>query len=421
MFVYEFMAGIVDQITGGEEEEESFDPHEHRKVDKPTSYSDTMMHLLKGSIGAGVLAMADAVGRVGIILSIFGILLIGFFATYCVQLLIAAQYELCKRCRRGYLAYPKSMLLALQNGPPCMRWAAKTLYYFVDAVLIMWQLGICCIYCVFVAENIKQARIRIALLCNYYHSNKYTYDSHYIAVFFYLIEDDVTVEQEKLQLKSLTDIPVFIGTTLFALEAVGVVLALEYNMEKPKRFVGLCGLFNIGMVIIMALYLLMGIFGYLKYGDAIKASLTLNLPQDQKKAQAAKVLFAISIFLTFPLQNFVAYNIIFRKLNKTFTGRSLSALDYVLRIFLVVLPWLTAVAVPRLGPFIALFGALCLSLLAMVFPALMDACVWYPTSYGLCHYRLVRDIFIMIIGLACLISGCYTSLLEIAAAETEHV
>lgn len=69
---------------------------------------------------------------------------------------IAAQYELCKRFRRGYLAYPKSMLLALQGGPPCMRWAAKVLYYFVDAVLVLWQLGICCIYCVFVAENIKQ-------------------------------------------------------------------------------------------------------------------------------------------------------------------------------------------------------------------------------------------------------------------------
>lgn len=53
-------------------------------------------------------------------------------------------------------------------------------------------------------------------------------------------------------------------------------------MENPKQFVGLFGLFNIGMVIIMSLYLLMGIFGYLKYGDDVKASITLNLPQDQK-------------------------------------------------------------------------------------------------------------------------------------------
>lgn len=53
------------------------------------SYSDTMTHLLKGSIGAGILAMADAVARVGIVFSIFGILMIGSFATYCIQLLVS--------------------------------------------------------------------------------------------------------------------------------------------------------------------------------------------------------------------------------------------------------------------------------------------------------------------------------------------
>ncbi|XP_047543390.1 proton-coupled amino acid transporter-like protein CG1139 [Vanessa atalanta] len=446
MFVYEFMAGIVDHITGGEETE-YYDPHENRKVEKPTSYADTMMHLLKGSIGAGVLAMADAVARVGIIGSIFGILLIGSFATYCVQLLIAAQYRLCKKWRRGYMAYPKSMFLALKDGPPCMRWAAKSLYYFVDTVLVLWQLGICCIYCVFVAENIKQ-------VCDYYGqemslryhlcflivpltimglvkdlklltpfssiSNVVTAFG-FILVFFYLIEDDVTIEEEKLQLKAYKEIPFFIGTTLFALEAVGVVLALEYNMENPKRFVGLFGLFNIGMAIIMSLYLLMGIFGYLKYGDDIKASITLNLPHNEKKAQVAKIIFAISIFLTFPLQNFVAYNILWRKIKKALGHQKhIYCVDYMLRIVLVILPWSVAVAVPKLGPFIALFGALCLTLLAMVFPGLMDACVWYPIGYGLCRYRLVRDIFIVIIGLTCLFSGCYTSLLEIAAVHDEE-
>lgn len=57
------------------------------------------------------------------------------------------------------------MLLAVQDGPPCMRWVARTLYYFVDTVLVLWQLGICCIYCVFVAENMKQVF--------YFHSYKF--------------------------------------------------------------------------------------------------------------------------------------------------------------------------------------------------------------------------------------------------------
>lgn len=60
------------------------------------------------------------------------------------------------------------------------------------------------------------------------------------------------------------------------------VLALEYNMEKPKQFVGLFGLFNIGMLMIIGLYMIIGVFGYLKFGDNIQASITLNLPFAEK-------------------------------------------------------------------------------------------------------------------------------------------
>ncbi|XP_050684194.1 proton-coupled amino acid transporter-like protein CG1139 isoform X2 [Leptidea sinapis] len=439
MFVYEFMAGIVDTIAG---DEEDFDPHLHRKVDKPTSYSDTMIHLLKGSIGAGVLAMPNAFSRMGVFGGIAGIIIVGIFAIASIQLLIATQYTLCKRHRRGYIAYPRSMFMALQDGPAWLRWASSPLYYFVDFVLIMWQLGICCIYCVFVAENVKQVfdyynqevslRIHLCYLLIPLTILGLVKDLKlmtplstlanavtilgFLLVLFYLVEDDVVLDNEKMNLKSLGDVPVFLGIALFALEAVGVVLALEYNMEQPKRFVGLCGLFNRGMVIILLLYIAMGVFGYLKYGDDIKASITLNLPQEQKKAQAAKLTFALSIFLSFPLQNFVAYSILWRKVKKKFretNSSRLIILDYILRILLVIIPWSVAVMVPQLGPFIALFGAFCLSLLSMVFPGLMDACVWYPNEYGFCQYKLLRDVIIILVGMACLISGCYTSILEI--------
>lgn len=77
---------------------------------------------------------------------------------------------------------------------------------------------------------------------------------------------------------------------------------------------------------------------------------------------------------------------------------------------------LLAIAIPKLGPFIALFGALCLSLLAMVFPGLMDVCVWYanPKGYGPWKYRLIRDIAIVSIGTGILVSGVYASILDLS-------
>ncbi|CAG5039807.1 unnamed protein product [Parnassius apollo] len=116
------------------------------------------------------------------------------------------------------------------------------------------------------------------------------------------------------------------------------VLALEYNMEGPKRFVGLFGLFNLGMIIIIALYIIVGVFGYLKYGDTIEATITLNLPQEEKKAQAAKIIFALAIFLTFPLQNYVAYSMVWRKFQKRIPEKRRLLPDYALRVALVVIP-----------------------------------------------------------------------------------
>lgn len=43
-----------------------------------------------------------------------------------------------------------------------------------------------------------------------------------ILVFYYLIEDDLDVQEDMLYMKNIYDLPVFIGTSLFALEAVGV-------------------------------------------------------------------------------------------------------------------------------------------------------------------------------------------------------
>lgn len=49
-------------------------------------------------------------------------------------------------------------------------------------------------------------------------------------------------------------------------------------METPQDFSGLTGVLNTGMVIVAALYTSVGFFGYLKYGDHVKGSITLNLP-----------------------------------------------------------------------------------------------------------------------------------------------
>lgn len=50
-------------------------------------------------------------------------------------------------------------------------------------------------------------------------------------------------------------------------------------MQTPQDFGGLTGVLNTGMITVACLYVGVGFFGYLKYGDAVRVgSITLNLP-----------------------------------------------------------------------------------------------------------------------------------------------
>lgn len=77
---------------------------------------------------------------------------------------------------------------------------------------------------------------------------------------------------------SWSQLPLYFGTAIYAFEGIGVILPLENNMKTPEAFGGPAGVLNTGMVIVAALYTAVGFFGYLKYGDQVQGSITLNLP-----------------------------------------------------------------------------------------------------------------------------------------------
>lgn len=83
---------------------------------------------------------------------------------------------------------------------------------------------------------------------------------------------------ERQTLGDISEFPLFFGTTLFAIEAVGVVVALENNMKTPKSFGSTFGVLNVGMFVITILYAFFGFVGYWKYGAQSDESITLNLP-----------------------------------------------------------------------------------------------------------------------------------------------
>lgn len=57
-------------------------------------------------------------------------------------------------------------------------------------------------------------------------------------------------------------------------------MPLKNEMKKPKNFGSFFGVLNASMIPISLLYTFIGFFGYLKFGENTKGSITLNLPEE---------------------------------------------------------------------------------------------------------------------------------------------
>ena len=81
----------------------------------------------------------------------------------------------------------------------------------------------------------------------------------------------------EIQYATYQTLPLFFGGVAFAFEGIGVVLPLENKMRRPDHAVRVV---VIGMTLVVILYVLFGVLGYLTFGDNIEASITLNLASD---------------------------------------------------------------------------------------------------------------------------------------------
>ncbi|XP_012236041.1 proton-coupled amino acid transporter-like protein CG1139 [Linepithema humile] len=426
---------VTETVTDAED----YDPHKHRNVPNPTSNFATLVHLLKGSLGTGILAMPNAFCNSGLVIGVIATIIIGALCTYCLHVLVRAQYKLCKRLKVPILSYPHSMKYALEQGPRCVSWFSPYASLLIDGFMIVYQMGICCVYIMFVASNIKQVADQYwipldvsthmlilllpLILINYIRNLKLLTPFSTLANLITFVGlamtlkymfDDVPSISEREMFGTFRNFALYFGTTLFALEAVGVIIALENNMQTPQYFGGYYGVLNIGMTVIVILYIAMGFFGYLKYGSEAEGSVTFNLPQDEPMAQSIKIMFAVAIFITYALQAYVPVEIIWNTyLNKRVKNRKI-LWEYVCRTCVTLITFVLAISVPRLGLFISLFGALCLSVLGIAFPAIIEICaLWPENDFGPYKYMLIKNILLIVFGLLGLVVGTYVSIVDI--------
>lgn len=244
---------------------------------------------------------------------------------------------------------------AFQKGPKSLRGFAPVAKFSILFGLFLTYFGTCSVYTVIVAKNFEQVlvhwlgrdiepRVIICImlvpliLIAWVPNLKYLAPVSMVAnvfmglglgiTFYYLVQDLPPIEERSLF--TLSTLPAFFSITIFAMEAIGVVMPLENNMKTPKNFLGICGVLSQGMSGVTLIYMLLGFLGYLRYGNETGESITLNLPIEEWPAQAVKVLIALAVYCTFGLQFFVCLEIVWDAIKERCTKRPIFV-NYVLR------------------------------------------------------------------------------------------
>ncbi|XP_073990160.1 proton-coupled amino acid transporter 1 isoform X2 [Rhodnius prolixus] len=419
----------------------TYDSLRDRQLDHPTTNLDTMIHLLKGNIGTGILAMPDAFMNAGLVLGTVGTLFMGIVCTHCMHILVNCAHELCRRLQVPSLSFPQVIEQAFLTGPTRLQRFSKHTRLLVNTFLVITQLGFCCAYFVFVAGNLQQVYEQYfhkisgiwyfvvllfpMILLNWVKNLKYLTPASLIAAiltvtglsitFFYILHGLPRTNTVKM-FAPWSRLPLFFGTAIYAFEGIGVVLPLENNMQTPEDFGGLTGVLNTGMVIVACLYTAVGFFGYLRYGDhMIPGSITFNIPLNELLGQSVRLMMALAIFLSYGLQFYVPMGIIWPPIKHKFSEDRQKIAELIIRTLLVMFTFLLAVLVPNLSSVISLVGALSSSTLALIFPPLIEAITFWDR--GLSTGTLIKDITIAIFGFVGFIFGTYVSIYEIITAK----
>ncbi|XP_045622971.1 neutral amino acid uniporter 4 isoform X2 [Procambarus clarkii] len=399
-----------------------------------TTNCETLIHLIKGNIGTGILAMPDGLKNSGLYTGVGLLPLISIICIHCMHMLVQCAHELKERLGISGMDYADVGYHAFATGPASLRGLAPVARSVLNTFLTITQLGFCCVYVVFIAANVQQvvdcklpgngidihgymaililpilgiSMIRSLKVLAPFSLVSNVFLGLGIAITFRYLLQDIPSSYDRPEFKSWKQLPLFLGTSIYAFEGIGVVLPLERKMTNPEDFRGCNGVLNTAMVLVTCSYIAVGFFGYLKYGDAVHGSITLNIPPGDNLAQLVKILMALAIYLTYSLMLYVPAEIMWPHLSSKFhstRGKLLG--EYAFRAFLVMITFILAAAIPNIGLFISLVGAVSSSTLAIIFPPIIEMVTFWPRVTKL---TIIKCFIIFTFGIVCFITGTYAS------------
>lgn len=106
----------------------------------------------------------------------------------------------------------------------------------------------------------------------------------YGIIYYFIVrsEPQKVVTSERKAFGDANDYPLYLGIVVFAMSAIYMVIPLENEMKTPKAMTKRFGVLDISFFLLVVINAMIGVSGYLKYGDSVESTITLNLPNDNE-------------------------------------------------------------------------------------------------------------------------------------------
>ncbi|XP_075214394.1 proton-coupled amino acid transporter-like protein pathetic [Lycorma delicatula] len=421
-----------------ENKQKENEAYDQRDLTKATSDVGSVLHVIKSSLGSGILAIPNGFSHSGILVGIISTVVVGILCTHCIYLVVKCAQDLCYMLKKPCLCYAEAFEETFNHGAGGrLRKYSKLARKLLDVFQFITYYGLNTIYVIVIASSFQEAlehqlhyhlNIRCYILILTIFLLPYGQIRHmkYLVPFsaianglltvgliitmYYITQDLPPISSRKFT-APITELPLFLSLLFLAMEGIGTVMPIENAMKNPHHFLGCPGVMNISMIIVVSIYVIIGFFGYLKYGDEADGSITFNLPHDWL-CEAVKICIGIAIYFTYTLQLTASIEVVWNNVKHKYTSCEDRAY-YTIRGLLILGTILIAAAVPNLAPVISLVGAVGFATLGVTIPAVMETVLYWEDGLGRYNWKLWKNILLLIISLFALVAGSISSIIEI--------
>uniref|UniRef100_A0A8C2VQJ2 Solute carrier family 36 member 3 n=1 Tax=Chinchilla lanigera TaxID=34839 RepID=A0A8C2VQJ2_CHILA len=422
----------------------------------PPRPTQTLIHLLKCSLGAGLLGLPLAIKNAGLLVGLVSLLAMGILTVHCMVILLNCTQRLTRRLQKTFVNYGETTMYSLEScSSPWLRTHSEWGRWILRFGLLInhYQLGFCSVYFMFIADSLQQVMEEAHITSNTCQPREIPMLTPILDMRFYMLTIlpflIILAFIQNLRLLSIfsmlanittlgsmalifeyiiqgipypSNLPLmanwktlllFFGTTIFTFESIGMVLPLKNQMKNPQKF---SFVLYLGMSLVTALYICLGTPGYMRFGSDTQASITLNLPNCWLY-QSAKVMYSVGIFFTYALQLHVPAEITIPFAISQASESWALLVDLSVRTALVCLTCVFPILVPRLDLVLSLVGSVSSSALALIIPPLLEIITFYPEDMSC--VTIAKDIVISTLGLLGCFLGVYQALYELTQ-PTSH-